>query len=171
MGFRCGCGYRQVCPTHVEGKSRARILRYSRGFCEEKTDRFCFLIRRASASQTSESWRQTTTQPSHVQMWAVIVQRRCASTTRGTKLRPSLSSFCRPQRKLIVLLVDAQQLSLMMVSSRTKSRRLPALAKPILKTSGDLRVEHLRKHVARRLQVDDPSIVRHVAACCGRDVL
>ena len=46
-------------------------------------------------------------------------------------------------------------------------RTLPPLSKPLLKTTTELRVEHLRKHLSRRLKLCNPWEVRPPRACVG----
>ena len=46
-------------------------------------------------------------------------------------------------------------------------RTLPPLSKPLLKTTTELRVEHLRKHLSRRLKLCNPWEVRPPRACDG----
>lgn len=55
----------------------------------------------------------------------------------------------------------ASQMSVKLVpfSTASKDRRLEPLKKPLLKTSGDLRMHHLKKHVMRRLGLQSPNEV------------
>ena len=53
------------------------------------------------------------------------------------------------------------------VLRRNDERTLPPLSKPLLKTTTELRVEHLRKHLSRRLKLCNPWEVRPPRACDG----